>query len=155
MKIDKKSNSVKRVLCLTDTDPNLTDNKDIGKDPSGNIQLKRLQINFEKSKVDLMSLNNFNPQAVYTVTRIEDVLSSKIYKTILENLLNKVIEESEDEDISYSNYSFLEDALFINLLGDTQFMYCEGIEATRRKADFIKFIESKKTRLSYDYIAEF
>ncbi|GGE61522.1 hypothetical protein GCM10007140_09810 [Priestia taiwanensis] len=40
LQIDKKANSVKRVLCLTDTDLNLIDNSDLGKGPFGNIQLK-------------------------------------------------------------------------------------------------------------------
>ncbi|AQU80916.1 MULTISPECIES: AAA family ATPase [Planococcus] len=155
LKIDKKSNSIKKVLCLTDTDPNLTNNTDISKDPSGNIQLKRLQINVEKSKVDLVNLDNFNPQAAYKVTRIEDVLSTKIYKKVLENLLNEILEGSDFEGFSHANYSFLEDSLFTNLIGDTQFLHCKRVEATKRKPDFIKFVESKKTRLSYDYVSEF
>lgn len=158
LKIDKKPKSVKKVLCLIDTDPNITDNKDIGKDPSGKIQLKRLQINFEKSKVDLVSLDNYNSETVYRVTRIEDVLSPKIYKTILESLLKEMAVERKDEvhsDIPFSNYTFYEDSLFTNLIGDTQFMYCDGRDADIKKEEFIKFIDSKKTQLSYKYVTEF
>lgn len=153
LRIDKKSNSYKRVLCLIDTDPNITDNKELGKDSSGKIQLKRLQINVETSKVDLISLDNLNPHVAYTVTRIEDVLAPDIYKTIIENLLDE--SKEKNEDINFSDYNFMEDSLFTNLLGDTQFMYCNGIEANKKKAEFIKFIESNKTRLSYDYVKEF
>jgi energy-coupling factor transporter ATP-binding protein EcfA2 len=150
LKIDKKANSVKRVLCLTDTDPSLSDDRELGKDPSGNIQLKRLQINLEASKVDLVSFDNFNPNAEYTVTRIEDVLSPEIYKVILENLLKE-----DYEGINLSGYSFYDDSIFTNMRGDTQFLFCSGIDAVKRKADFIKFIESQKTRLSYEYVKEF
>lgn len=153
LKIDKRANSVKKVLCLIDTDPNLTDNSSLGKDPSGKIQLKRLQINYESSKVNLISLDNFNPSGVYTVTRIEDVLDSKIYKKVIES----VIEENKKdyEEILFGDYDLREDAIFTNLRGDTHFLFCKTYEANQNKNNFIAFVESKKTQLSFKYVEEF
>lgn len=153
LKIDKRANSAKRVLCLTDTDPNLTDNSEIGKDPSGRIQLKRLQINHENSTVDLISLDNFNPSAAYTVTRIEDVLNSKIYIKALEHIIDK--HKMDHLDILFDEYEFREDSLFTNLRGDTHFLFCKTYGAIQGKNDLISFIESKKTELSFKYIELF
>ncbi|MFD3447438.1 AAA family ATPase [Microbacteriaceae bacterium 4G12] len=153
LKIDKRANSVKKVLCLTDTDPNLTDNSDLGKDPSGKIQLKRLQINYDNNRVDLMSLDNFNPSAAYTVTRIEDVLYSKIYKKVIESVIEEY--KKDYEDIAFDEYELKEDAIFTNLRGDTHFLFCKTYKANQNKNDFISFIDSKKTLLSYKYVEEF
>ncbi|MCY9271992.1 ATP-binding protein [Bacillus inaquosorum] len=153
LKIDKRVNSVKKVLCLTDTDPNITDNSDVGRDPSGKIQLKRLQINHRENKVDLMSLDNFNPGAEYTVTRIEDVISPKIYKNVIQSVIN----ENRDnfEDIQFDEYELKENAIFSNLRGETNFLFCKTYEANQNKQNFISFIESKKTLLSFRYVEEF
>ncbi|UYO06432.1 AAA family ATPase [Paenibacillus sp. PSB04] len=153
LKIDKRANSVRRVLCLTDTDPSLSDNSDIGKDPCGKIQLKRLQINHENSRVDLMSLDNFNPSAAYTVTRIEDVLNPKIYIKAIDHIISE--NKKDYTDIRFDEYEFRGDSLFTNLRGDTNFLFCKTIEASQGKFAFISFIESKKTELSFRYIEEF
>lgn len=153
LKIDKRVNSVKKVLCLTDTDPHLSDHSDLGKDSSGKVQLKRLQINFDKSRVDLMSLDNFNPSAKYTVTRIEDVLNPKIYKKVIQFVIDE--HQKDYKDIAFNEYELREDALFTNLRGETQFLHCKNYEASRSKSKFIAFIESKKTLLSFKYVEEF
>lgn len=153
LKIDKRANSLKRVLCLTDTDPNLPDNSEVGNDPSGKVQLKRLQINYENKRVDLMSPNNFNSSVAYTVTRIEDVLNPKAYISAI----SQIIDEHRENhgDILFDQYELREDALFTNLRGDTQFLFCKTYEATQGKNAFISFIESQKTSLSFRYIEKF
>jgi len=153
LKIDKRANSVRRVLCLIDTDPNSTNNSDIGKDPSGKIQLKRLQINHENSRVDLMSLDNFNPSAAYTVTRIEDVLDSRVYKKAIESIIHEY--RKDHEEIPFDEYELREDSVFTNFHGDTQFLFCKTFKANQEKNNFISFVESKKTQLSYRYLEAF
>lgn len=152
LKIDKRANSVKKVLCLTDTDPNLTNNSDLGKDPSGNIQLKRLQINTSSNRVDLMSFDNFNPSAAYTVTRIEDVLDPKIYKKVIEFVIEEY--KKDYEDIEFEEYELNEDSIFTNLKGDSHFLFCKTNQANKNKNELISFIESKKTLLSFKYVEE-
>lgn len=153
LRIDKRASSVKRVLCLTDTDPHLTENSGFDTDPSGKIQLKRMQINHESNKVDLISLNSFNPSAAYTVTRIEDVLSPKIYKKVIELVM--VNYRRENEEILFDAYELAEDSVFTNLRGDSKFLFCRTPEANLGKNKFISFIESKKTEISYRYVEEF
>lgn len=153
LKIDKRANSVKRVLCLTDTDPNLTDSTDFGKDPSGKIQLKRIQINHESNKVDLVSFDSYNPSMVYTVTRIEDVLIPKIYKKVIELIIDKY--RGEYQDILFDEYEFIETSFFTNLRGETKFLFCKSHKASEGKNNLVSFIESKKSEISYLYVEEF
>lgn len=149
LKIDKRANSVKKVLCLTDTDPNLLNNSELGKDPSGKIQLKRLQINASSKRVDLMSFDNYNPSTAYTVTRIEDVLNPKIYKKVLEFVIEEYKEKYKH--IAFDEYELNEDSIFTNLKGDSHFLFCKTNQANINKNELISFIESKKTLLSFKY----
>lgn len=153
LKIDRKANSDKKVLCLTDTDPQLTDNSGMGKDSSGKIQLKRLQINNNNNKVDLMSLDNYNPSIAYTVTRIEDVMCPKIYKKVIDFVINEY--KDGYTDIAFDEYELKDNTAFSNLRGDTNFLFCKTYEANANKDSFVSFIESKKTILSYKYVEEF
>ncbi|MBY0202734.1 AAA family ATPase [Paenibacillus cucumis (ex Kampfer et al. 2016)] len=153
LKIDRRANSIRKVLCLTDTDPSITNNSDLGKDPSGKIQLKRLQINHNKNRVDLISLDNYNPSTAYTVTRIEDVLDSKIYK----KAIGIIIEENKQEygHILFDDYELVGDSNFTNLLGDSKFLFCKTLKSLEAKSEFISFVESKKTQISFKYLEEF
>lgn len=89
-----------------------------------------------------MSFDNFNPSAAYTVTRIEDVLDPKIYKKVIES----VIEEYKKDygDIAFDEYELNEDSMFTNLKGDSHFIFCKTNQANKNKNEFISFIESKK-----------
>lgn len=153
LQVERKVNNNRKVLCLTDTDSNIRDNSDLLKDPSGKIQVKRLQINYPDMKLDLMNFDNYNPGQLHSITRIEDVLYAPIWKEILQDIIHKY--DQDYNDINFQEYEFMEDSIFTNLRGDTCFLYCKTPKATINKGSLIEFIESKKTELSFLYVEKF
>lgn len=153
LQIESKRNNRKKVLCLTDTDENVRDNTDLLKDKSGDIQLKRLQINHSTYEVELVNFDNYQSGQKYSITRIEDVLHVQTWIEVLKEVIER--HSKERNDIHFDNYTFISTSKFTNLRGEKSIIYSASLEAEKSKSEFVEFLEDKKSELSFVYMNKF
>lgn len=153
LEIENKKSSRKKVLCLTDTDENIWDNSNLLKDRTGDIQLRRLQINYDANEVELVRFDNYQPGQRYSTTRIEDVLHVPTWIESMKEIINKYYEEISY--LPYDKYMFISESKFTNLRGTPSIIFTESLEAEAKKMEFIEFLENKKSELSNVYLDKF
>ncbi|WP_171050989.1 AAA family ATPase [Bacillus sp. BHET2] len=144
-KYENNGENKKKVLCLTDTDNNARDNTSLIKDPSGKIQLRRLQINNSKDELNLINFTDNRTEVEHSITRIEDVLHVETWIEVIEEIL-------EDENIEFNGYRLLENRKFSKLRGDKSILFAETPDASENKEELIKLLESHKGKMSKQYI---
>lgn len=147
-KYEKDTQNKKRVLCLTDTDKNTRDNSDLFKDSTGKINLRRLQIDNSKNELNLVSFLDNRTEIEHSITRIEDVLHVETWIKVVKKIVSI-------EEIDFNGYKFVNDRVFTNLRGDISILFAETPEASGRKENLIKQLESHKGSMSKLYIQYF
>lgn len=153
LQVENKRINKKKVLCLTDTDENVRDNSDLLKDRSGNIQLKRMQINYTLQALELVNFDNYQPNQKYSTTRIEDVLHVQTWIEVLKMVIEKYSDKKVG--IPFEEYQFISTSKFTNISGDNSLIFTESMEAEKKKIEFIEFLKEIKTELSLIYMNKF